>query len=479
MMRTKIICTIGPASESVGTLKDMIAAGMTVARLNMAHGELEEHSARIRNVRQAAAEMGTFIPIMMDIKGPEVRIGKLKTDYVVLKPGDSLTLTTEELLGDETRISVNYPDMPSVVKPGDRILIDDGLIDLTVTDVQGGDMVCRIVSGGTLKPRKGVNLPGIHTTLPGVTERDIRHIQFGLGEKIEMIAASFVRQGDDIREIRSILERSGAGHVQIISKIENHEGMTNLDDIIEASDGIMAARGDLGVEVPVEKVPRLQKEMIDKCNRAGKPVIVATHMLESMQMNPRPTRSEVSDVANAVLQGADVVMLSGESAAGKYPVQSVRTMAAAAAEAETMISYKERFIASFDWKESNTTEVISRSAVSSSLMLGAKAIIAATESGYTARMISKHRPEAPIIAVTPNRETLAKICLCSGVVPVLGNPVSSTDEMFESSVASAVRTGTVAEGDTVVLCAGVPIWKAGTTNLIKIEQVRTRQNAEG
>ncbi|MBY9081566.1 pyruvate kinase [Paenibacillus sp. HN-1] len=471
MRKTKIICTIGPASESLETLKEMIAAGMTVARLNMAHGELDEHSARIRNIRQAASELGTFVPIMMDIKGPEVRIGKLKEDYVTLKAGELLTLTTEEILGDEKRISVNYPDMTSVIKTGDRILIDDGLIDLTVTGVNGSDMECRIVSGGLLKPRKGVNLPGVHTTLPGVTERDIKHIHFGIGEKIEMIAASFVRKGDDIREIRSILNASGAGHVQIISKIENHEGMTNLDDIIEASDGIMAARGDLGVEVPVEDVPMLQKEMIDKCNRAGKPVIVATHMLESMQINPRPTRSEVSDVANAVLQGADVVMLSGESAAGKYPIQSVRTMAAVAAKAETMINYKEKFIQGFDWKEQSVTEVVSRSAVSSSLMLGAKAIIAATESGFTARMISKHRPEAPIIAVTPNQEVLPKICLLSGVIPVLGSSVSTTDEMFESSVENAVKTGMVSQGDTVVLCAGVPIWKAGMTNLVKIHQV--------
>ncbi|NGM81554.1 pyruvate kinase [Paenibacillus sp. 7124] len=471
MMKTKIICTIGPASESIETLKEMIAAGMTVARLNMAHGELEEHSARIRNVRQAASELGTFVPIMMDIKGPEVRIGKLKEEFCVLKAGERLILTTEEILGDAQCISVNYPDMTAVVKPGDRILIDDGLIDLTVTGVQGHDIECLIVSGGNLKPRKGVNLPGIRTTLPGVTERDIRHIHFGFKEGVEMIAASFVRRGDDIREIRSILDANGADHVQIISKIENHEGMTNLDDIIEASDGIMAARGDLGVEVPIEDVPMLQKEMIDKCNKAGKPVIVATHMLESMQINPRPTRSEVSDVANAVLQGADVVMLSGESAAGKYPVQSVRTMAAVAAKAETMIDYKDRFIRGFEWDSESITEVISRSAVSSSLILGAKAIIAATESGFTARMISKHRPQAPIIAVTPHREVLPKICLLSGVIPVLGDPVSTTDEMFESSVKGAIKTGTVAAGDTVVLCAGIPIWKTGTTNLVKIQQV--------
>lgn len=470
MLRTKIICTIGPASESVPVLKEMIAAGMTVARLNMAHGELEEHSARIRNIREAAKALNTFIPVMIDIKGPEVRIGKLKDDLAVLKTGERLTLTTEEILGDASRISVNYAEMTEVVKPGDRILIDDGMIDLNVEEVQGPDMVCRIVSGGSLKSRKGVNLPGIITTLPGVTERDIKHIHFGLSENVEMIAASFVRNGDDIREIRGILQSNNGSSVQIISKIENGEGMENLDDIIEASDGIMVARGDLGVEVPIEDVPMMQRDMIERCNRAGKPVIVATHMLESMQVNPRPTRSEVSDVANAVLQGADVVMLSGESAAGKYPVESVRMMAAVAGKAETMIAYGDEFKRKASWQRTGVTEVVSQSAVNASLMLEASAIIAATESGFTARMISKHRPSAPIIAVTPNEDVLAKISLYAGVFPVLGERVGSTDEMFESATRGALATGHIQPGDTVVLCAGIPIWQKGTTNLIKVVQ---------
>ena len=396
MLKTKIICTMGPACDSIELLKVMIQEGMTVARLNMAHGELEDHVTRINNIRKAASELNTYIPIMMDIKGPEVRIGKLKEASCHLQAGKELILTTEEILGDAERISVNYPELNLVVKPGDRILIDDGLVDLTVLSVEGSDIHCKIISGGILKPRKGVNLPGIKTTLPGVTERDVMHIGFGIENDIEIIAASFVRKGDDIREIRSILKERGVDHVQIISKIENQEGMTNLDDIIEASDGIMVARGDLGVEVPIEDVPMMQKEMIDKCNRAGKPVIVATHMLESMQVNPRPTRSEVSDVANAVLQGADVlVMLSGESAAGKYPVQSVRTMAAVARRAETMIDYKEQFAQKSAQQIADITEVISQGAVSSSLVLNAKAIITSTESGFTARMISKYRPKAP------------------------------------------------------------------------------------
>ncbi|AJS60174.1 pyruvate kinase [Paenibacillus sp. IHBB 10380] len=470
MLKTKIICTMGPACDSVSVLKEMIQAGMTVGRLNMAHGELEDHVKRIENVRQAAKEMNTFIPIMMDIKGPEVRIGKLKEASCELVVGNELILTTEEVLGDASRISVNYPDMTQVIKPNDRILIDDGLVDLTVLAIKGHDIHCRIVSGGTLKPRKGVNLPGIQTTLPGVTERDVLHIGFGLKHDIEIIAASFVRKAEDIMEIRSILKEHKAEHVQIISKIENEEGVINLNAIIEASDGIMVARGDLGVEVPIEDVPRMQKEMIDKCNLAGKPVIVATHMLESMQVNPRPTRAEVSDVSNAVLQGADVVMLSGESAAGKYPVQSVQTMAAIARKAEEMIDYKSEFDKKRSQQNTNITEVISQNVVRSSLELNAKAIITSTESGFTARMVSKYRPKAPIIAITQHENVLAKICLLSGVIPVKGDKVTSTDEMIESSIRNAAQTGYIEVGDTVVISAGVPLG-AGTTNLIKIQQV--------
>lgn len=472
MLRTKIICTLGPACDRPEILKEMIQAGMTVGRLNMAHGEPEEHARRIENVRQAARELDTFIPIMMDIKGPEVRIGKLKEASCQLIAGEELILTTEEIEGDARRISVNYPEMPKVVHENDRILIDDGLVELRVLSVEGSEITCRIISGGTLKPRKGVNLPGIKTTLPGVTERDIRHIGFGLEQNIEMIAVSFVRKGDDIREVRRILEERGAGHVQIISKIENEEGIEHLDDILEASDGIMVARGDLGVEVPVENVPMMQKEMIDKCNLAGKPVIVATHMLESMQVNPRPTRAEVSDVYNAVMQGADVVMLSGESAAGKYPVESVQTMARVAHQAEAMIDYYDQFDRKRKQHATNITEVISQSAVSASLELDAKAIITSTGSGFTARMVSKYRPKAPILAITHDVHVLSKVCLLSGVFPFQGEQVSATDEMFDSAIRSALKTGYVTAGDTVVLSAGLPLGQAGTTNLIQIQQVK-------
>ncbi|GGA32829.1 pyruvate kinase [Paenibacillus physcomitrellae] len=471
MQKTKIICTLGPACDEPDVLKQMIQAGMTVGRLNMAHGELEDHARRIAGVRRAAEELKTFIPLMMDIKGPEIRIGKLKEASVMLEPGASITLTTEKIQGDAERVSVNYPDMPKVVKPGDRVLINDGLIELHIVKVDGTEMLAKVISGGPLKPTKGVNLPGVRTTLPGVTERDVRHIHFGLEQGIEMIAASFVRRGDDIREIRKILLEHDAGHIQIISKIENGEGIENLDDIIEASDGIMVARGDLGVEVPVEDVPMLQKEMIEKCNFAGKPVIVATHMLESMQVNPRPTRAEVGDVFNAVMQGADVVMLSGESAAGKYPVKAVQTMATVAKKAESVLNYQEQFNRKRMQHPSDITEVISQSAVNASLELKAEAIIVSTESGFTARMVSKYRPEAPIIAVTPQRHVLPQICLLSGVIPVLGDKVATTDDMFESAIRNAMATGYIHKGDTIVLSAGLPIMQAGTTNLVKVQKI--------
>ncbi|MBB6695115.1 pyruvate kinase [Cohnella xylanilytica] len=472
MRKTKIICTMGPACDSVDVLKRMIEAGMNVARLNMAHGELSDHSGRMERIRQAARETGTIVPILMDIKGPEVRIGKLKEASYELKAGNLLTLTTEIQPGDAETISVNYSELPLVVKPGNSILIDDGLIQLTVESVTEKTVVCRIVSGGTIKPNKGVNLPGIRTTLPGVTERDVRHIAFGVEQGIDIIAASFVRRAEDILQIRALLEEQNAGHIQIISKIENEEGVDNLDAIIEASDGIMVARGDLGVEIPVEDVPMIQREMIEKCNLAGKPVIVATHMLDSMQVNPRPTRAEVSDTANAVLQGADSIMLSGESAAGKYPVESVATMASIAVKAESI--YDCSTSASNRLKNdlpTSVTEIISQAVVSSSRKLDAKAILTPTVSGYTARMVSKYRPKAPVVAITPDERVLARLSLLWGVIPVKGEATESTDHMIESALDNGSKTGLLKSGDYVVISAGTPAGVSGVTNLIKIQQV--------
>lgn len=471
MNQTKIVCTMGPSSNSVSILKEMMNAGMNVARLNMAHGELADHSSRIQIIRQSAAETNAVVAVMMDIKGPEIRIGTLEESSYELQSGDRLTLTSEQIVGHATRVSMNYPDLPKVIEAGNLILIDDGLIQLEVEDFNETDIHCRVINGGALKPRKGVNLPGIRTTLPGVTERDVQHIHFGVEEGVDMIAMSFVRKAEDVLQVRQLLEKAQASHIQIISKIENEEGVENLDAIIAVSDGIMVARGDLGVEIPAQDVPMIQKEMIDKCNAAGKPVIVATQMLDSMQVNPRPTRAEVSDVANAVLQGADAVMLSGETAAGKYPLESVRMMASIAERAESTIKYAEQFQTRSNTHSSTITEVISQAVVSSSLQLNAKAILTPTESGFSARMVSKFRPKAPIIAITAHEHVLKRLTLVRGVIPMKGEPTLSTDEMFNSAIRNGSRTNLLESGDFVIISAGVPSGKAGATNFIRIHQM--------
>ncbi|MEI7024903.1 pyruvate kinase [Paenibacillus sp. y28] len=471
MRKTKIICTMGPACDSVPILKDLIHAGMSVARMNMAHGDLDQHAGRIRNVRQAVAETGTPVSILMDIKGPEIRIGLLKEASYELKTGGILTLTTEQVDGTGERISVSYPKLTEDVQIGSRILLDDGLIELEVENIENTEMVCRILNGGIIKPRKGVNLPGVKTSLPGVTERDVMHIKFGVEQGVDIIAASFVRKAADVLEVRRLLEELGADHVQIVSKIENMEGVDNLDEILEASDGLMVARGDLGVEIPAEDVPIVQKEMIKKCNLAGKPVITATHMLDSMQYNPRPSRAEASDVANAVLDGSDCIMLSGETAAGKYPVQSVAMMATIAEKTESTLNHTELLARKRAQHSTNITEVISQAAVGASLDLDAKAIITPTETGFTARMVAKYRPKAPIVAITKHPKTLGRLSMLWGVIPVLGDNAPLIDDVVESAIMNGRNSGLVGDGDLVVVCAGIPMGQAGATNMIKIEQL--------
>lgn len=471
MRKTKIVCTIGPASESVENLKKLIEAGMNVARLNFSHGDYEEHGNRIKNIRQACKETGKTVAILLDTKGPEIRTGKLKEEPIELVQDEHLILTTEEILGDKNRISVTYADLPRDVQIGSTILIDDGLIGLTVVDIRGSEIECRIVNGGTIKSKKGVNVPGVKISLPGITEKDANDIRFGIEQGIDFIAASFVRKASDVLEIRELLEKHNATHIQIISKIENQEGVDNLDEILEVSDGLMVARGDLGVEIPAEEVPLVQKAMIKKCNRAGKPVITATQMLDSMQRNPRPTRAEASDVANAIFDGTDAIMLSGETAAGKYPVESVQTMARIATRAESALEYREIFLKQSQQQQTTVTEAISQAVANSALDLDAKAIITSTESGYTARMVSKYRPKAPIIAVTPNEQVIRRMSLVWGVIPVLGEEANTTDEMFEQAIDRVMKQGLVKLGDLVVITAGVPVGRSGTTNLIKVHHV--------
>ncbi|MFD1957608.1 pyruvate kinase [Paenibacillus thailandensis] len=471
MRKTKIVCTIGPSSESLENTKKLINAGMNVARLNFSHGDFEEHGNRIKNIRQASAELGKTVAILLDTKGPEIRLGKLKEEPIELVQGETITLTTEEILGDKNRIPVTYSNLPNDVQVGSTILIDDGLIGLTVEGIDGTEIKCRIVNSGPIKSKKGVNVPGVHISLPGITEKDANDIVFGIEQGIDFIAASFVRKASDVLEIRELLERHNASHIQIISKIENQQGVDNLDEILEVSDGLMVARGDLGVEIPVEEVPLVQKSMIQKCNRAGKPVITATQMLDSMQRNPRPTRAEASDVANAIFDGTDAIMLSGETAAGKYPVESVEMMARIAERTEAALAYSELFLKQANAQQVSVTEAISQAVANSALELDAKAIITSTKSGYTARMVSKYRPKSPIIAVTSDDKVVRRLALVWGVTPVLGEEQKTTDALFETAVKGAMSTGQLALGDTVVITAGVPVGFAGSTNLVKIHHI--------
>lgn len=470
LRKAKIVCTIGPASESVETLKKLIHAGMNVARLNFSHGSHEEHAARIANIRKAAEETGKPIAILLDTKGPEIRTGTLAADSVELVEGNTLVLTTDEVAGTAERVSITYPELPRDVGPGDTILIDDGLIGLTVQEVRGNDIVCLIKNGGTLKSKKGVNVPGVKINLPGITEKDALDIEFGIEQQVDFIAASFVRKASDILEIRSILERHNA-KIDIIAKIENQEGVDNVDEILVVTDGIMVARGDLGVEIPAEEVPLVQKMLIKKCNELAKPVITATQMLDSMQRNPRPTRAEASDVANAIFDGTDAIMLSGETAAGKYPVESVETMDRIAVRAEQELNYREILYTQAMQKQVTITDAISQAVSNAALDLNAAAIITATESGHTARMVSKFRPKAPIVAVTPHASVIRRMALVNGVYPVLGEMANTTDEMLDNSVQRALDAGYVRHGDLVIITAGVPVREVGTTNLMKIHVI--------
>lgn len=467
MRKTKIVCTIGPASEEVSVLRQLIQQGMNVARLNFSHGSHEEHGNRIRNIRQAAEEEGKVVAILLDTKGPEIRTKDLMHPEVELKAGETFILTTEDILGDEKKVAVTYADLPKDVHPGTTILIDDGLIGLEVEEVTDTEVICNVTNGGTLKNKKGVNIPGMKINLPGITEKDAADIRFGIEQGVDFIAASFVRKPEDVLEIRKILEEKKSS-IQIISKIENQEGLDNIDGILKVSDGLMVARGDLGVEIPTEDVPIAQKELIRKCNLLGKPVITATQMLDSMQRNPRPTRAEASDVANAIFDGTDAIMLSGETAAGRYPVEAVRTMATIAEKAESTLQYKELLRKMSRDTDHTITDSISQAVVYTSHSLDCSAILSATERGYTARMISKYRPRVPIIAVTPHKDVQRKLQLIWGVYPVDGSICDSTDEMFQSAVQSALSTGYVKQGNLVIITAGVPVGKSGTTNLMKV-----------
>lgn len=470
MRKTKIVCTIGPASESPETLKKLIEAGMNVARLNFSHGTYEEHTKRIKTIRQVANETGKTVAILLDTKGPEIRTGKFQNGEALINQDDIVTITMEDVLGTNERFSVSYKGLIHDVKVGTKILLDDGLIELEVTDIhlEKKCILAKALNSGIVKDHKGVNIPNTVVNLPGMTEKDANDIRFGIEQDIDFIAASFVRRPSDILEIRKLLEKHGGSHIQIIPKIENQEGVDRIESILEISDGLMVARGDLGVEIPAEDVPLVQKELIQKCNLSGKPVIIATQMLDSMERNPRPTRAEASDVANAIFDGTDAIMLSGETAAGKYPVEAVQTMANIALKAETALNYQRILKSRSESIDMTITEAISQSVTHTAMNLDVGAIITPTESGFTARTISKYRPKAPIIAVTSSDRVNRQLSLVWGVHSIVGPHATTTDDMLELAVESALSTNLCKPGSRVIITAGVPVGESGTTNLLKV-----------
>ncbi|WP_153123962.1 pyruvate kinase [Peribacillus tepidiphilus] len=473
MRKTKIVCTIGPASESVEKLCKLIEAGMNVARLNFSHGSHEEHAARIKNIREAAKITGKQVAILLDTKGPEIRTHNMENDAIELRAGSNVIISMTEVLGTPEKFSITYEGLIEDVRVGSKILLDDGLIGLEVTKVDHDhkEIHTTVLNSGVLKNKKGVNVPGVSVNLPGITEKDAQDIVFGIEQGIDFIAASFVRRASDVLEIRELLEKHQATHIQIIPKIENQEGVDKIDEILEVSDGLMVARGDLGVEIPAEEVPLVQKDLIKKCNALGKPVITATQMLDSMQRNPRPTRAEASDVANAIFDGTDAIMLSGETAAGSYPVEAVQTMHNIASRAEQALNHKEILSIRSKDNEHNITDAIGQSVAHTTLNLDASAIITPTESGHTARMISKYRPKAPIVAVTSDERVSRRLALVWGVYPQIGQKANSTDEMLEIAIQEGLNSGLVSHGDLVVITAGVPVGETGTTNLMKIHVI--------
>lgn len=471
MRKTKIICTIGPASEKEEVLRKLVENGMNAARLNFSHGSYEEHGKRIELIKKIRTEMNKPIAIILDNKGPEIRTGNFKVDSVELVEGQEYILTTREVQGDDTICSVSYNKLHEDLKTGDTVLINDGLVALKVEKIDGQDIHCRVLNSGVISSHKNMNIPGVKINLPALTDKDIEDIKFGIAQGIDIIAASFVRKAADVIAIRKVLEDNDGEGILIISKIENQEGVDNIDDIIKFSDAIMVARGDLGVAIPTEEVPIVQKMIIEKCNMAGKPVITATQMLDSMIRNPRPTRAEASDVANAIFDGTDAIMLSGETANGKYPIEAVSTMARIAEKAETALNYDAMLRKRRKHHAQTVPDAISLATVTTAMELNASAIITATQSGHTAKMVSKYRPQCEVIAATPFKRIARKLSIVWGVYPIITERMESADEVMEKSINEALSQGYIKNGDLVVLAAGVPVGFTGTTNLMKVHIV--------
>ncbi|HJA64203.1 MAG TPA: pyruvate kinase [Candidatus Intestinimonas stercoravium] len=472
MRKTKIICTLGPAVDNEESLRELMLAGMNCARFNFSHGTHESQLATLQRVKRVRDSLGLPVATMLDTKGPEIRIKTFENGPITLKKGDKFTLNTQDVPGDQNQVSVTYENLHNELYEGCRVLVDDGLVELNVEKIEGTEIHCVVDNGGNLSNNKSINIPDVHIQLPSLTEKDREDLKFAVEQDFDFVAASFVRKASDVEDVRACLKSYGGDNIRIISKIENREGVDNLDEIIDASDGIMVARGDLGVEIPAHEVPILQKRMIKSTIRQGKPVITATQMLDSMIRNPRPTRAEVSDVANAVFDGSSCVMLSGETASGKYPVEALKTMADIAEAAENAIDYWGRFQDhNLVTGTSTISNAITHSCCLTAMDLGATAILAATNSGYTAKVISRYRPACPIIAVCQSERTRRQLAISWGVQPYLTGEVDSTDRLFSVAVEVAKKEGAVKSGDTVVITAGVPIGFSGSTNLIKAQVV--------
>ncbi|MEX0672624.1 MAG: pyruvate kinase [Candidatus Paceibacterota bacterium] len=467
--KTKIVATIGPVSQDEKTLEKLAKAGMNVVRLNFSHGDFEEHQGKVDAARAVEKTIGRPIAILQDLSGPKIRIGDFYKEKVVLKKGSEFTLTTQKIVGDETKAHVNYKLLPKELAKGDQVLLDDGKKRLTVVRTTKTDVVCKVVVGGETKGRRGVNLPGANISIDALTPKDKKDLEFGITNDVDFIALSFVRRPKDVTKLRTILKKRGSD-AMIISKIETQEAITNIDEIIELSDGIMVARGDLAIEVPAEKVPELQKEIIAKCNRLGKPVITATQMLESMIHSPVPTRAEVSDVANAIFDGTDAVMLSEETTLGEYPVEAVETMARVAQEVES--NYKERYALN-GGVEISTTDAVTTSVVETSHDIDATLIVAATLKGFSARMLSRHKPLPLILSLTPNKKTWHQLQLSFGVFPVLTKELTSVEDVFDAVRVQAPKFKLAKKGDKVVVVAGVPFSSKSPmeTNMMLVETV--------
>ena len=470
MRKTKIICTLGPSTDKDGVLRELVASGMNVARFNFSHGSYEEHKGRLDNLKAIRAELGKPVAALLDTKGPEIRLKEFKNGVEMLEAGQTFTLTTREVEGTKEICSITYKDLPQDVQAGGTIMLDDGLIKLRIEKVTDTDITCTVLNSGKIKTKKGVNVPGVHLSMPYLSQRDRDDIIFGVQQGFDFIAASFVRTAQDVYDIRNLLNEYDS-NIRIIAKIENREGVNNIDSILSAADAVMVARGDLGVEIDFTELPGIQKSVIDRSFSFGKPIVTATQMLDSMMVNPRPTRAEISDVANAIYDGTSAIMLSGETAAGAYPVEALRTMSAIAERTENEVHYRDNRLVDTHSGQISVSDATAHAACLTARDVNATAIVTVSESGNTARLLSKYRPAPPIIACVMNEQVQRQLAISWGITPLMMPLAHSTDELIEMSTALAKENGYLHDGELAVVTAGVPVGVSGTTNMIKIHMI--------